>query len=84
MGPAAVSPTEMMAELLQLWFAYLLCCHGACVLSGEHDCLATRRMLVCALWAPSAAVCRIWEMVWGQTCLYQLLGYFLHVLVYNQ
>lgn len=39
----------MMAELFQLWFAYLLRCHGACVLSGEHDCLATRRMLVYAL-----------------------------------
>lgn len=59
-GPAAVSPSEMLAKLFQHWFAYLsiyhlLCCRGAHVLLGERDCLATGRMLVHALWASSAA-----------------------------
>lgn len=35
--------------------AYVLLCHGAHVLLGEHDCPASRRMLVDAVQASSAA-----------------------------
>lgn len=49
-----MSPSEMLAILFQLWFAYLLRSHGAHVLLDERDCLATRRMLVYALQASSA------------------------------
>lgn len=55
MGPAVVSSSGMLAKLFQLWFAYVLLCHGAHILLGEHDCPAARRMLVYALQASSAA-----------------------------